>query len=345
MNDNRILYEVIPIRLFLVVLLVFYHAFAIFSDAWAPIENYPIIPFYSFLDKLSYSFLLETFVFVSGYVLGYQVKNKGEQRTFNARYIFVRKFKRLIVPSLLFSTIYLIVFNMYHEPLLTLAYQIACGVGHMWFLPMLYFCFVFIYFIESINIPHGVKLLVVLLMPFASFLPLPFRIGLTLYYFPFFYFGYKLMRTNTSFKFSFVQLFPIIIILFTLSFALKRIVENQYYMLERGGELVTKFLNFEVRMVLRFICASLGVALIWLVSLKLKSVTNASISDRILKVSDCCFGVYIFQQFVLMLFNGSNFPHLVSPYLYPWLVFLLTLILSVLLTLVVRSTSLGRKLM
>ena len=100
---------------------------------------------------------------------------------------------------------------------------------------MLYFCFVFIYFIESINIPHGVKLLVVLLMPFASFLPLPFRIGLTLYYFPFFYFGYKLMRTNTSFKFSFVQLFPIIIILFTLSFALKRIVENQYYMLERGG--------------------------------------------------------------------------------------------------------------
>ena len=42
------------IRPILLVLLVFYHAFAIYSDAWDPIEGYPEVPGYWWLDKLSW---------------------------------------------------------------------------------------------------------------------------------------------------------------------------------------------------------------------------------------------------------------------------------------------------
>lgn len=78
-SNNNILYEVIYVRLFLIIALVFYHAFAVFSGAWAPIADYPNIPVYSIIDKLSYACLLETFVFISGYILGYQVSKKGDE--------------------------------------------------------------------------------------------------------------------------------------------------------------------------------------------------------------------------------------------------------------------------
>lgn len=74
---SNIIYEVVPIRLFLIVMLVFYHAFAIFSGAWEQLDGYPKIYVYDVMDKLSYACLLETFVFISGYILGYQVRWKG----------------------------------------------------------------------------------------------------------------------------------------------------------------------------------------------------------------------------------------------------------------------------
>ena len=67
---SNIIYEVVPIRLFLIVMLVFYHAFAIFSGAWEQLDGYPKIYVYDVMDKLSYACLLETFVFISGLYLG-----------------------------------------------------------------------------------------------------------------------------------------------------------------------------------------------------------------------------------------------------------------------------------
>lgn len=90
-RNNNILYEVVPIRLVLIVLLVLYHAFAIFSGTWSPIAGYPEIPLYDIMDKLSYACLLETFVFISGYILGFQVSKKGEGTITSARGEVIRK--------------------------------------------------------------------------------------------------------------------------------------------------------------------------------------------------------------------------------------------------------------
>jgi len=77
-KEKMYLSDAAIIRIILVVLLVLYHAFAPFSGAWSPIEGYEEVAAYWWLDKLSYAFMLETFVFVSGYVFGYQVRMKGE---------------------------------------------------------------------------------------------------------------------------------------------------------------------------------------------------------------------------------------------------------------------------
>ena len=83
--NKTVLFEVIPVRIFLIVMLVFYHAFAIFSGAWAPITNYPLIPAYDIMDKLSCAALLETFVFISGSILGFQLRATGEDKVLTPR--------------------------------------------------------------------------------------------------------------------------------------------------------------------------------------------------------------------------------------------------------------------
>lgn len=67
--------------------------------------------------------------------------------------------------------------------------------------------------------------------------------------------------------------------------------------------------------------------------------------DGIIKLSNCCFGVYLFQQFILKLLNNSDMPLWINPYLYPWVAFIITLGLSLILTILIRKTQIGRQLL
>ena len=58
--------DVVVLRLSLIVLLVLYHSFCIFSGAWEVPKDYPLIPIYWWIAKTSYSFMLETFVLFQG---------------------------------------------------------------------------------------------------------------------------------------------------------------------------------------------------------------------------------------------------------------------------------------
>lgn len=69
--------DVVVLRLSLIVLLVLYHSFCIFSGAWEVPKDYPLIPIYWWIAKTSYMFMLETFVFISGYLFGFQVQKNG----------------------------------------------------------------------------------------------------------------------------------------------------------------------------------------------------------------------------------------------------------------------------
>lgn len=183
------------IRTILIVLLVFYHSFAIYSGGWPSIEGFPDIKVYWFLDKLSYAFMLETFVFISGFILGYQVRTKGEDKI-RIAYLSKSKFKRLILPCVLFSFAYICLFLDIRQPLLYTIYDVFNGVGHMWFLPMLFWCFLFIGIVERIKMPPATIIISSLFLSILPYTTLPFRLHLTLYYFPFFYVGYYLKKNN-----------------------------------------------------------------------------------------------------------------------------------------------------
>ena len=196
-SQNILIPEVVIIRPILIVLLVFYHAFAIYGGAWAPIEGFPEVPAYWWLDKLSYAFMLEMFVFVSGFVLGYQVRTKGEVKL-QAKALFWGKFKRLMIPCMVFSLLYILLFGNIGQPIQNTLYDMFDGAGHMWFLPMLFWCFVGVWVIEKLRLKPRWVLPLLLLASLVSFLPLPFRMGIALYYMPFFYVGYVLQKEDVS---------------------------------------------------------------------------------------------------------------------------------------------------
>ena len=61
------------------------------------------------------------------------------------------------------------------------------------------------------------------------------------------------------------------------------------------------------------------------------------------KLSLCCFGIYLFHQFILFaLYYKTGFPRFVGPYLLPWLGFAIALPLSWLLTTLFRRTKTGK---
>ena len=52
--------DVVVLRLSLIVLLVLYHSFCIFSGAWEVPKDYPLIPIYWWIAKTSYSLTHKT---------------------------------------------------------------------------------------------------------------------------------------------------------------------------------------------------------------------------------------------------------------------------------------------
>ena len=96
MNIKRdFLMDVVAIRLSLILLLVVYHALCIYTGAWdSPFLTDIDIPFYDYLGMLIHSFQLETMVFISGLLLGYNALKKPKALSFHS--CVVKKAKRIL---------------------------------------------------------------------------------------------------------------------------------------------------------------------------------------------------------------------------------------------------------
>lgn len=73
---------------------------------------------------------------------------------------------------------------------------------------------------------------------------------------------------------------------------------------------------------------------------------NIKVTSRTINLSALCYGIYLFQQFILQwLYYKTTMPSIVGPYLLPWVGLLITVIGSYILTKLCRMTKIGRWLM
>lgn len=344
-KSKQLLEDVVLIRIVLIVLLVLYHSFAIYNGAWDMPEGIGCVKAYWWIASISYSFLLETFVFVSGYVFGYQVRTKYQGAVLFKTCV-TNKARRLLIPSVIFSILYMICF--YENTNMTIyrgGYEIINAVGHMWFLPMLFWCFVGIFVVEKLRIPQKVIVITAIFASLFSIMQLPLRLSSAAYYFLFFYLGYILQKNSislqrlcsrnsmTAFLFLWVAVFVISKLLFDIPMIEELKNTSVFYKV-----LISVSARFSK------IVYSLS-GLLFLLSLTnyLVRIKGIDISNTAIKFSGYCFGVYICQQFILkVIMYNDTMISLFGSYLLPWIAFIITFILSVVITRVLLNTKIGR---
>lgn len=343
-KGKKLLGNVVLIRLLLIVLLVFYHAFAIYSGAWEPIVGYPEIKTYYWLALISNVCMMETFVFVSGYVFGYQVRKTGGGKL-QAKDLFFNKFKRLMIPCMFFSLLYVVMFQDIKQPIVKTLYDMVNGVGHMWFLPMLFWCFIGIWMIEKVNTKASVTIPLLFVSASFSFVVLPLQLSNAMYFMLFFYIGFLIERKSINTDRFINKRWIIIITCFlVVLFPLLTLFKEQICLsLDSGdGSLAIRFLSYSVLRISRIIWSSVGVFLLFVIAGVIDKISNIKY-DWLIEIGKLSMGVYLLQQFILkFLYYYSELPIIVSPVLLPWVGFFVTLFTSVFFSWIARKTRTGR---
>ena len=156
MEKKRLLTDVVIIRPLIIGLLVVYHAFIIYNGGWREPIGFVPVKAYGWIADFLHSFRMQVIIFIAGYVYSYQVLSLKRDESLGK--IVTKKFKRLILPSLFFSLIYFFMFYDYSGyTIWSGAVKILSGAGHMWFLPMLFWCFVFGKLLNIINLRGGLR--------------------------------------------------------------------------------------------------------------------------------------------------------------------------------------------
>ncbi|MDR1726012.1 MAG: acyltransferase [Bacteroidales bacterium] len=205
---NKIyLNDVLLIRPIIILLLLVHHIFGYNAFSAHPIpKGVHIVPFYSWISSIPYSFFLEMFVFVSGYIFAFQIFAKN--KNFSIKTLTISKFNRLIIPSIVFSILWLVIFQSpglqfgsIESFSIKCVYYIFNGCGHMWFLPMLFWCFIFSFLLLKLKIDERLKLIGLLGLSIISFaIPPIFQISKACYYLLFFYGAIYIERERKGFQ-------------------------------------------------------------------------------------------------------------------------------------------------
>ncbi|WP_459186838.1 acyltransferase family protein [Parabacteroides sp. APC149_11_2_Y6] len=257
------------------------------------------------------------------------------------------KFKRLRATSIFFGILYYS-FYIYNENEFTLLDSILIilqGCGHLWFLPMLFWCFVVMWIICKYNILREVYVLLVLYV--ISILPIPnllFGLGNMCHFMFYFYGGFVLYKYRCFFEKYLYNVKPLLLSVFI--FVLFFILYNFYkeYMLCRYEYL--SFMNKTVVLVqsnlLRSIMASVGCIALYVYVYRIVYAEKYVLSNFLVKASSICYGVYIIHQFILKYLYYNIQLSAINNVILPWLILFISLVVSVLISFLLIKTKIGR---
>lgn len=326
---NR-LSEIDFMRPILVVLLVLYHAFIVYDGGWKPFVGFAPIMSYKALATITYSFMLESYVMVSGYVMGFQ---KAQNRIRGGGKFIIRKVKRLLIPSFIFSVLYLCLFHSgsFSDAMSDFVLTLG-GVGHLWFLPMLFLCFAISLMLDKIPSVR-IRYVVVILFFMVKLLPhLPFQISSCAYYLLFFQIGKDLYTLLGNKRITILQVvgsWLLFIFLFGVSKAIPLPINVQ---LSDAIDLF-KQVFYSMAGSVAFLATAIFVT------------QRKKLPVNYVKIGELCFGVYIFQQFFLqIIYYKTTVPIILGPVTLPWISFVVVLIASLMCTALLRKTKIGKAL-
>lgn len=164
----------------------------------------------------------------------------------------------------------------------------------------------------------------------------PLGLGSVPTYYLFFYVGF--MMGSKRIKLPMVNMwFPTI--LFLTAFCASMLIKDNF----EATTLFEKCIRFALSGLINIIISVAGVYLLYRIA-NIPKIQNKIDENRLLiKLSSYCYGVYIFQQFILkFLYYKSDMAQCINPYALPWVATVVTIALSLILTDLSLRTKVGR---
>ncbi len=341
---KKLLYEVSIIRPLVIFLLIVYHAVCIYGGVWTPVNNVQI-PLYDLLMRIISGFRIETIALVAGYVYSYQFLDLN--RRFELKSFVIKKIKRLIIPCLFFGILYyfIILYDSSNFSFWRFVYELTNGVGHLWFLPMLFWCFLGIWVLTHKKFNEKITIIVLFFISLIPRLYLPFGLSLVPHFMFFFYAGFLLYKYK-SFVISILnkKKYIVLLALSYFIFLYTQIFLASWYASSTWDEIFILKLIYKVILnLIKDITISSGILVLWLIVCRWISKPSYKISERTIWYSSICYGVYVYHQFILKyLYYKTSLPEVVGAYWLPWLAILITLLVSLLFTHYTLKTKIGR---
>lgn len=337
-NSGRRLLEVDVLRPMAIFLVLVLHSFTIYWGKWDAPAGYVDIVSYKWIAAASFSFTMELFVMLSGYVFGYQLS--VQNRNYTVTSLMKNKFRRLLVPALTFGVVYALLFYQ-HKPLHDAVYSILSGAGHLWFLPMLFWCFIFAFLMFGSRMKEQNKMYVLVALTALSIIHFPLRLDKAFYYLFFFYLGMRLMKRQdvcrrlcmkNGFLLALVVLYIVMFVSYELALPYLEGLETGF-LADTAIKLLKTYWIFAY--------ALAGTMFIFLAVYR--SVhKRMTLPKTITFCSSISFGVYLFHQIIIeVIYYKTEIPLLLGPYLLPWICLLVTLVMSVFSVLLLKKFKLN----
>lgn len=360
---KRLLFEISIIRPLIIFLLVVYHSLCVFTGGWPAPAGVPENGVYWWLGHLISGFRIETIAFVGGYVFCYQCVELRRRQGLPA--FAWKKFKRLIIPCFLFGIVYFLLyrFNPARFHWNAAFWRIANGIGHLWFLPMLFWCFLAGWLLDRLlqflagRRPRWAKTAgwaLLVLLAFVSLLQVSgLKMGLTRapYFLFYFYLGYWLRCNKPQLPVPLWR--PVVLWLLYLVFLLLHLQATNLQ-LPGFGFTCPHCLRGCSQWTLRLMklshtaCGILALYSTVLRWLQRHRGADAQPGPFLRECSRQCYGVYVLHMFFMQhIYFYTPFPAwccatAFGSWLMPWMVLAVTLSLSVLCTCLLLETRFGR---
>lgn len=337
-NTPQKLAEVSLIRPILTIALVFYHAFLIYNGGWTKPTGFEPNLLYAWFAKFAIAFLMEMFVFISGYVYCYQKEVLGKNT--NIKGLIKKKFDRLYVPALAFSALfYFFFFN--GKTLKNGIIEIGGGTGHLWFLVMLFLVFILFELLQKhVKLNEKFKISFLIVISIFSFLasPLQFQISSAFYYLLFFYLGYIFYKTKDKYSQLIKKKNAIFIwLLFVVCFVAARFFIDKCLSLDTfHGSFYMSFIRLALMNSCKIVFSVFGVFALMISGLLMSK--TYTIGGFLIFVDAFSMGIYVFQEFFLRaIYYYTSIPSIVGPQLLPWVGFFIAFTFSSLLSYAVKK--------
>lgn len=344
-QGKKLLYEVSYIRPIVIFLLVVSHSFTkIHKGAGTDTQPYELAEAYLWLVRLIKGFRIETIALVAGYVFAYQSIDLGRKYKFWP--FFVKKAKRLLIPMLVFGAIYYFCF-LFKQKDFTMASFIVTllsGCGHLWFLPMLFWCFMAIWLIDKYKLSSWFTLVVLALVSVVPSNGLPLGLSRLPHFLFYVFAGYFLWQHHeTPLRWSKSNV--VIVISWIVYVVLVVLRANLHLSYSSSMPLIQKGLIMSCNNAMLLCTSCSGIMALYLTVVHFTSRPGFVPPEWVINASSDCYGVYVFHQFILVwLYFYTPLVGSCPSLLVPIIGFIVAISISLLLTRLLLKTRWGRSL-